>query len=120
MQEDIKEMSVARNEISSICFEQEKTETSLAEEEVKGKMLTVDDWYGVNRESLPEILKGVYVPSEEEITRIAKMLYGECRGIPSDAEKAACIWCVYNRVDQLGGTVTSVITRTQFHGYTIS
>lgn len=31
--------------------------------------------------------------SEEEITVLSKMVWGEARGIPSDTEKAACVVC---------------------------
>lgn len=58
--------------------------------------------------------------SEEEITVLAKMLWGEARGVPSDTEKAACIWCVLNRVDQEYGSIVEVVTAPyQFVGYDI-
>lgn len=34
--------------------------------------------------------------SEEEVTVLAKMVWGEARGVPSDTEKAACVWCALN------------------------
>ena len=48
------------------------------------------------------------------------MLYGEARGIPSDTEKAACVWCVLNRVDdpRFPDTVLEVLEAPyQFSGY---
>lgn len=46
------------------------------------------------------------------------MLWGEARGIPSDTEKAACIWCVLNRVDNGMGSIVEVVTAPyQFVGY---
>jgi hypothetical protein len=51
---------------------------------------------------------------------IAKMLWGEARGIESDMEKAACAWAVLNRVDAggYGDSVKEVVTaRKQFVGY---
>ena len=49
---------------------------------------------------------------------LAKMLWGEARGVASTMEQAACVWCVLNRVDNDLGTVTEVITeRNQFVGY---
>lgn len=54
----------------------------------------------------------------EEATALAKMLWGEARGISSDTEKAACIWCVLNRVDSGQGTIIDVVTAPyQFVGY---
>lgn len=56
--------------------------------------------------------------SDEEAEILAKMLWGEARGITSDTEKAACVWCVLNRVDHGQGTITSVVTApNQFAGY---
>ena len=46
------------------------------------------------------------------------MLWGEARGVPSDTEKAACVWCVLNRVNQGMGTIVEVVTAPyQFVGY---
>lgn len=49
--------------------------------------------------------KPAYIPDAAEVEALAKMLYGEARGVTSDTEKAACVWCVLNRVDdpQEGG-----------------
>ena len=56
--------------------------------------------------------------TEEEVTVLAKMLWGEARGISSDMEKAACVWCVLNRVDDGQGTIVEVVTAPyQFVGY---
>lgn len=58
--------------------------------------------------------------SEEEITVLAKMLWGEARGVQSDTEKAACIWCALNRVDQGYGSIVEVVTAPyQFVGYDV-
>ena len=43
--------------------------------------------------------KPAYIPDAAEVEALAKMLYGEARGVVSDTEKAACVWCVLNRVD---------------------
>nr|DAX53877.1 MAG TPA: hypothetical protein [Caudoviricetes sp.] len=46
------------------------------------------------------------------------MLWGEARGVSSDAEKAACVWCALNRVDHgYGDIITVVTTPKQFVGY---
>lgn len=50
--------------------------------------------------------------TDEEVIVLAKMLWGEARGVSSDAEKAACVWCALNRVDD--GLITlciDVLTR---------
>lgn len=56
--------------------------------------------------------------TEEEVQILAKMLYGECRGVKSVTEQAACVWCVLNRCDAYGKSVTEVVTAPkQFQGY---
>lgn len=40
-----------------------------------------------------------FVPDAAEVEALAKMIWGEARGIASDTEKAACVWVVLNRVD---------------------
>lgn len=58
--------------------------------------------------------------SEEEITVLSKMVWGEARGIPSDTEKAACVWCALNRVDYGYGNIVMVVTAPyQFAGYDV-
>lgn len=61
-----------------------------------------------------------YIPDAAEVEALAKMLYGEARGIASDMEKAACVWCVLNRVDdpRFPDTVLEVLEAPyQFAGY---
>jgi hypothetical protein len=56
--------------------------------------------------------------TDEEVIVLAKMLWGEARGVSSDAEKAACVWCALNRVDHgYGDIITAVTTPKQFVGY---
>jgi hypothetical protein len=61
-----------------------------------------------------------YVPDEAEVEMLARVLWGEARGVPSDMEKAAVVWCVLNRVDaaRWPDTVAGVVTEpSQFAGY---
>lgn len=56
--------------------------------------------------------------TDEEVIVLAKMVWGEARGVPSDTEKAACVWCALNRVDQGYGSIVAVVTAPyQFVGY---
>lgn len=60
--------------------------------------------------------------TEEERYALAKLLWGEARGIPSDTEKAAVIWCALNRVDSpdpyYPDTILGVVKQKgQFAGY---
>lgn len=57
-------------------------------------------------------------PADAEI--MARCMWGECRGMPSTAEKAAVAWCILNRVDdeRWPNTIKEVITQpSQFTGY---
>ena len=61
-----------------------------------------------------------YVPDEAEVEMLARVIWGEARGVPSDMEKAAVVWCVLNRVDaaRWPDTVAGVVTEpSQFAGY---
>ena len=56
--------------------------------------------------------------NEEDVVVLAKMLYGEAGNVPSDTEKAACVWCVLNRVDLYCSDITTETTKPhQFVGY---
>ena len=68
----------------------------------------------------PEAEEPEYIPDAAEVEALAKMLYGEARGIASDMKKAACVWCVLNRVDdpRFPDTVLEVLEAPyQFAGY---
>lgn len=70
----------------------------------------------VTPEPKPEVTPQPW--TDEETIVLAKMLWGEARGVSSDAEKAACVWCVLNRVDHgYGDIITVVTTPEQFVGY---
>ena len=59
-------------------------------------------------------------PSDKDVEILAKLIWGEARGISSTTEKAAVAWCALNRVDSTAypDTVEEVVTqRYQFAGY---
>lgn len=61
-----------------------------------------------------------YVPDEAEVEMLARLIWGEARGVPSDMHKAAVVWCVLNRVDdpRFPDTVLEVLEAPyQFAGY---
>lgn len=60
------------------------------------------------------------MPEEEDIEMLAKLIWGEARGVESITEKAAVAWCVLNRVDAKGypNSIEAVVTQPhQFVGY---
>ena len=50
----------------------------------------------------------IYYSTDDAID-IAKVLYRECRGIPSDTEKACVAWTILNRVDNWGMSIKNVV-----------
>ncbi len=59
-------------------------------------------------------------PDAAEVDMLARMLWGEARGVASDMEKAACVWVVFNRIDdpRFPDTVAAVLEQPyQFTGY---
>jgi len=70
------------------------------------------------KEEPEEIKLPDYIPTWDELKRLAKLVYGEARGVESQTEQAAIIWCVLNRIDAgYGETVTEVVHAAHFHGY---
>ena len=61
--------------------------------------------------------------TDDDAAIIARLLWGECRGVESKTERAACAWVVLNRVDADGysDSISAVVTaRKQFTGYVAS
>lgn len=59
-------------------------------------------------------------PAEQDVEMLAKLIWGEARGVKTTTEKAAVVWCVLNRVDSAGfpNTIEKVVTQPrQFVGY---
>lgn len=56
--------------------------------------------------------------TEEEVRIVAKIIYREARGIPSDTEKACVAWTICNRVDAgYAGTIKAVATAANQFAY---
>ena len=69
-------------------------------------------------EPAPEEEPARFVPDPADVEILAKLLFGEARGVASETEKAGIVWVVLNRVDTYGGTVRDVVTApSQFCGY---
>lgn len=64
--------------------------------------------------SIPE--KATYY-EESDIELLAKLMYRECRGIPSTTQKACVAWTVLNRVDEYGKTIFEVVTAPNQFAY---
>lgn len=54
--------------------------------------------------------------TDEEITIAAKTVWGEARGVESQMEQAAVVWCALNRYDKNGDSLARIFTAPhQFH-----
>lgn len=75
--------------------------------------------FEVTEDEISKSVQEVVQPwTDEEATVLAKMLWGEARGVASDTEKAAVVWCALNHVDAgYGDVVTAVTTPGHFVGY---
>lgn len=67
---------------------------------------------------------GAHIDTAETET-LAKLLWGEARGVASETQQSAVVWCVLNRVDSgdpyYPSDVVSVVEQEgQFHGYDVS
>lgn len=61
-----------------------------------------------------------FTPDEADVEMLARLIWGEARGVRSTMEKAAVVWCVLNRVDdpRWPDTIAQVVTQKhQFMGY---
>lgn len=60
--------------------------------------------------------------SEEELKILAKVVWGEARGIKSRAHQAAIVWCILNRLDSgiWGTTIAEVATKPHQFAYKAS
>lgn len=57
--------------------------------------------------------------SEAEVNIMAKIVWAEARGLESDMEKAAVVWCILNRVDdeRFGDSIKRVATAPNQFAY---
>lgn len=64
--------------------------------------------------------EAVQVPFDDaDVDMLAKLVYSEARGIDSEMEKAAVVWCVLNRVDSARwpDTIQKVVTQKNQFAY---
>ena len=68
----------------------------------------------MTEETEEKIVRSILSPKDEEL--LARMLWGEDRENPTYM-RAAIIWCVYNRMENSGYPVSTIVTQEQFAGY---
>ena len=111
----------ARAEIQNYQTQQNTTVEAQPQTEVKAAPIAAvmsADVVAKPQETACPVIEPVY--SENDVTLLAKTLYGEARGIKSVDEQAAVIWCILNRVDDRrwpDSIEGVVLEKDQFHGY---
>lgn len=55
--------------------------------------------------------------TDDEITKAAKTVWAEARGIESRMEQAAVVWCFLNRVDAFGDSLGKIVTAENQFAY---
>lgn len=96
---------VTEDEITSVIIENVKAET-------QESVIPLAYDSGIHKKE--------HVIDKKDAEMIAKLIWGEARGVGTTEEKAAVAWCVLNRVDAVGfpDTIEEVITqKRQFVGY---
>lgn len=72
----------------------------------------------LEQELIEDNIEMVMYFNEDDVIALAKVLYNECRGIPSDIEKACVGWAACNRVDAgYGNTIYEVLTAPNQFAY---
>ena len=83
------------------------------------------DWGGLKVQQMVAVPEPSAEPeyemyfTEDDVSAMAKMLWGEARGCALDNQQKA-VWCVLNRVDdsRFPDTIQGVLSQpSQFHGY---
>jgi len=75
----------------------------------------------VSVEDITEVSEQI-TEMDEELDILAKLVWGEARGVESQMEQAAVVWCALNRVDAGydDGTIRGVVTQRSQFAYTSS
>lgn len=57
--------------------------------------------------------------TDDDAIMFAKLMYAECRGVPSKAEKAAVVWTALNRIDdpEFPDTIAEILTQSSQFAY---
>lgn len=85
-----------------------KKTTTHAQQTTSSKPVTVKAVTTTEKVATKNISHTYY--TEQDAIDIAKVLYRECRGVPSKTEQACVAWTILNRVDKNNSSIRSVIT----------
>lgn len=99
------------------------TEPQETETEAETELEALEATDAAAQEEETEQPEEEFIPDEVDVQMLAKLIWGEARGVGSKDVQAAVAWCVLNRVDNdyFPDTVAEVITQDgQFMGYGIN
>lgn len=93
----------------------EKAEDTMVEDTTED---TTSEDINITEEITEEVIEILMYFTEKDVIALAKVLYNECRGVPSDMEKACVAWTACNRVDAgYGDMVYDVLTAPNQFAY---
>ena len=108
-------------QIENITETTETTNIKESEDTIDVTDETTDDAESIDEvteEATETIIEIVMYFTEKDVIALAKVLYNECRGVPSDMEKACVAWTACNRVDAgYGDTIYDVLTAPNQFAY---
>lgn len=104
---DIAESEVQPETITTLDDLQEPKAEVIAE--VPPIIETLSDTIYSAEENKPAIINY----TDSDAIDIAKVLYGECRGVSSTTERACVVWTILNRVDSNNSTIHDVVSSPQ-------
>ena len=93
---------------NSLSSEDNQLVTKVEEPTTQPVTTTTTTTTNTEKEPVEENLYIQYY-TEQDAIDIAKVLYHECRGVPSVTEQACVAWTVLNRVDLYNSTVYAVV-----------
>ncbi len=101
------------------AFMETEEERAFRQEEYERKLQYKKSDADIFMESLDDVMREELVRSvisENDEILLAKTLYGEDRENKTYM-RAAIIWCIYNRMDAGNKSISELINKTQFPGY---
>lgn len=91
------------------CIDETSTTTNTTETETSTVTEEAEETSSDETESETDDEVYIQYYSKQDAIDIAKVLYAECRGVPSVTEQACVAWTILNRVDKTQSTVYSVV-----------
>lgn len=106
------------NKIKSPAPETAETTNQIIPIELEEEVVIIEEVAEKASEVVKEEPKVIMYFTEEDVIALAKVLYSECRGVPSTMEQACVAWTACNRVDAgRADTIYEVLTAPNQYAY---